>query len=127
MRLLPLKVRESFMVEIRKGMARRRPATNNLSEFVREAIIEKLQSLGIKVPEELALALDRTGKGGRPRGLYDEHRRHVAELNEAANSTPDAAATIAAKKAAEDVAKGGVKYGRKRKAGGSSGQTSSPS
>jgi hypothetical protein len=50
------------------------------SQFLREAVAEKLKELGIELPSESVIAPDRKGKGGRPRGssvtmLNDEPTR----------------------------------------------------
>ena len=57
---------------------------SNRSQFVRDAIKEKLEHYGIKVPGELALSPDRKGKGGPTK--YPEHRPSYFVLNEKANS-----------------------------------------
>jgi hypothetical protein len=93
MQLLPVKVRESLLAKIYQGMSRMRPPTNNVSAFVRAAIVEKLTRLGIEVPDDLALALDRAGKGGRPpKSVSSALDRIVAaesaSLNDAAARPP---------------------------------------
>lgn len=42
------------------------------SDFFREAIFDYLKTLGIKLPETLKYAPDRTGKGGRPKKVIEE-------------------------------------------------------
>ena len=51
------------------------------SQFCREAIAEKLRSMGFEVPIEEASSPNRAGKGGPRRTVY-LMSRHKAELNE---------------------------------------------
>ena len=53
------------------------------SQFCREAIAEKLRSMGFDVSEAEAASPDRRGKGGPRRTIY-AISRHKAELNERA-------------------------------------------
>ena len=59
------------------------------SQFCREAIAEKLRTLGIEVSEHEAASPDRAGKGGPRRVLY-RISRQKSELNES-TSAPGAA------------------------------------
>ena len=56
--------------------------TRSRSDFCREAIAEKLRTLGFDVSEHEAASPDRAGKGGPKRVLYPISRQ-AAELNEA--------------------------------------------
>lgn len=67
---------------------------------MRDALMEKLASLGIVVPKEKTVAPDRTGKGGRKRYPEDSGARSLAEdssrrtpvnYNQVPRSRPDAA------------------------------------
>jgi hypothetical protein len=51
------------------------------SQFCREAIAEKLRTLGFEVPEAETASPDRRGKGGPKRAVY-AIPRHKSELNE---------------------------------------------
>jgi hypothetical protein len=51
------------------------------SQFLREAVAEKLKELGIDLPSESVIAPDRKGKGGRPRASS------VTMLNDAPTKT----------------------------------------
>jgi hypothetical protein len=53
------------------------------SHFCRDAIAEKLRTMGIKVPEQEVAAPDRAGKGGPKRTIY-RVAGYRAELNETA-------------------------------------------
>ncbi len=56
------------------------------SHFCREAIAEKLRSLGFDVPERETASPDRAGKGGPKRVLYPLSRR-AAQLNDPASGS----------------------------------------
>lgn len=51
------------------------------SQWLRDAILEKLKSQGIELPEEVALAPDRSGKGG-PRPKPKVYQMPVAKVAE---------------------------------------------
>jgi len=57
------------------------------SQFCREAIAEKLRTLGISVHEQEANPPDRAGKGG-PRHTIYRVSHHPAALNEASPTPP---------------------------------------
>jgi len=61
-KLLPIAVDERFLRELDAGLAR--AGYRNRSQFIRDAIIEKLMRVGIPLPKELALPPHRIGKGG---------------------------------------------------------------
>lgn len=61
--------------------------THTRSQFCREAIAEKLRTLGIAVPEHEATSPDRVGKGG-PRRMIYRVTRHQAALNESSPQPP---------------------------------------
>src|ERR1017187_3385973 len=85
-KLLPIAVDEKFLRELDAGLA---PAGyRNRSQFIRDAIIEKLLRADISLSKELALPPHRIGKG---RGAfagnrYPLHRPSEYALNEKANS-----------------------------------------
>jgi hypothetical protein len=66
------------------------------SQFCREAIAEKLRTMGVDVPEHEAGSPDRAGKGGPKRITY-AIPRHKVELNET-RSTPVVAGKRSSKK-----------------------------
>jgi Arc/MetJ-type ribon-helix-helix transcriptional regulator len=61
--LLPIPAKEEFIDELDAGV--RSTGYANRSQFIRDAIVEKLDSMGIYVSRELAQPPPRTGKGGR--------------------------------------------------------------
>ena len=60
-------------------------ASHTRSHFCREAIAEKLRTLGFKVSDQEVSAPDRKGKGGPKRTVY-RLSRYRAELNETGGS-----------------------------------------
>ena len=91
-KLLPIAVDEKFLRELDAGLAQ--AGYRNRSQFIRDAIVEKLIRAGVSLPKELALPPHRLGKGGdAPRKFYyPAHRPSVLELNEKADSKKSAAA-----------------------------------
>jgi Arc/MetJ-type ribon-helix-helix transcriptional regulator len=81
-KLLPIAVDEKFLRELDAGLAR--AGYRNRSQFVRDAIVEKLTRAGIAVPKELALPPHRLGRGLKPQFLYPPHRTSAFALNEKA-------------------------------------------
>jgi hypothetical protein len=61
-KLLPVPVSEKFLQEINAGV--KRMGYTSRSQFVRDAIIEKLHRMGVVVAPELAFPPGRIGKGG---------------------------------------------------------------
>jgi hypothetical protein len=61
-KLLPFTAKGQFITEL-DGALRKLKITNR-SQFIRDAIKEKLCRLGIEIPDELVAADDRFGKGG---------------------------------------------------------------
>lgn len=61
-KLLNFPVTEEFEKKINEGAER---MVLDRSKFIREAIVEKLRSLGIEVPREVYASPPRMGKGGR--------------------------------------------------------------
>lgn len=92
-----------------------------ISQFVRDAIVDHLASLGIVVPRDKALAPDRAGKGGRPR-KYPAHRPDNLQFNESSSGTAPVAKSLGAT-AVKNLYAASPKRARKSKAGGSSGGT----
>ena len=62
-KLIPFPASEKFIHELNQGF--RRTGYSNRSQFIRDAIIEKLNRMGIETAPQLAAAPDRIGKGGR--------------------------------------------------------------
>lgn len=84
-KLLPIAVDEKFLRELDAGLTQ--AGYRNRSQFIRDAIIEKLTRVGVSLPKELALPPHRIGKGGAPRKIrYPGHRSSEYALNEKADS-----------------------------------------
>ncbi|HTB86009.1 MAG TPA: ribbon-helix-helix domain-containing protein [Candidatus Sulfotelmatobacter sp.] len=81
-KLLTVPCDEKFiaMIDDNLGVCR----YSNRSQFVRDAIKEKLEGYGITVPAELTLSPDRKGKGGPTK--YPEHRPSYFVMNEKPSS-----------------------------------------
>jgi len=80
-KLLPIAVDEKFLRELDAGLG---PAGyRNRSQFIRDAIVEKLLRANISLPRELALPPHRIGKlRTAGRGRYPAHRPSDLALNE---------------------------------------------
>ena len=83
-KLLPIAVDEKFLRELDAGLAQ--AGYRNRSQFVRDAIVEKLTRAGIAMPRELALPPRRLGKDPAAKSRYPAHRPSRFELNERAES-----------------------------------------
>jgi len=85
-KLMPIPVDEEFMRELHAGM--KRAGYQNRSQFVRDAIVEKLKRAGVSIPRELALPPVRAGKtpAPAPKIRYPSHQPSGYELNERAQS-----------------------------------------
>jgi Arc/MetJ-type ribon-helix-helix transcriptional regulator len=81
-KLMPIPVDEQFLRELDAGLTR--AGYRNRSQFVRDAILEKLKRAGISLPTDLALPPQRTGKGILAKIHYPEHKPSGNELNERA-------------------------------------------
>ena len=81
-KLLPVAVDEKFLRELDAGLAR--SGYRNRSQFIRDAIVEKLTRAGVAVPKELALPPHRIGKTVDSKARYPAHRPSRFELNETA-------------------------------------------
>lgn len=81
-KLLPIAVDEKFLRELDAGLAQ--AGYRNRSQFIRDAIIEKLTRAGIAMPRELALPPHRIGKSTEFKSRYPTHRPSRFELNERA-------------------------------------------
>jgi hypothetical protein len=79
-KLMPIPVDEQFLKELDAGMAR--AGYRNRSQFVRDAIVEKLKRAGISLPADLALPPQRTGKASPAKIHYPAHKPSGYELNE---------------------------------------------
>lgn len=97
-KLLPIAVDEKFLRELDAGLSK--AGYHNRSQFIRDAIVEKLTRAGVSLPKELALPPHRLGKGGdAPRKFYyPAHRPSALALNEKADSKKSAAARSAGAK-----------------------------
>ncbi|MGB7767371.1 MAG: ribbon-helix-helix domain-containing protein [Verrucomicrobiia bacterium] len=73
---------EKFLRELDAGLAQ--AGYRNRSQFIRDAIVEKLTRAGIAMPKDLALPPHRLGKGTEAKSLYPAHRPPRFELNERA-------------------------------------------
>jgi hypothetical protein len=62
-KLLPIAVDERFLRELDAGLAQ--AGYHNRSQFIRDAIVEKLIRADVPLPKELAMPPNRFGKGGR--------------------------------------------------------------
>jgi hypothetical protein len=81
-KLMPVPVDEQFLKELDAGLAR--AGYRNRSQFVRDAIVEKLKRAGFSMPKELALPPTRAGKTPppAPKITYPAHKPSGYELNE---------------------------------------------
>jgi Arc/MetJ-type ribon-helix-helix transcriptional regulator len=75
-------VDEKFLRELDAGLAQ--AGYRNRSQFVRDAIVEKLTRAGIAVSKELALPPHRIGKSLKAPFLYPVPRTSAFALNEKA-------------------------------------------
>lgn len=85
-KLLPIAVDEKFLRELDAGLG---PAGyRNRSQFIRDAIIEKLLRADVSLSKELALPPHRIGKGGggAAQSRYPVHRPSEYALNEKADA-----------------------------------------
>jgi hypothetical protein len=91
-KLLPIAVDEKFLRELDSGLSK--AGYRNRSQFIRDAIVEKLTRVGVSLPKELAMPPHRMGKGGGvPQKIYyPAHRPSALALNEKAGSKKSAAA-----------------------------------
>jgi hypothetical protein len=85
-KLLPIAVDEKFLRELDAGLVS--AGYRNRSQFIRDAIIEKLLRANISLPKDLALPPHRIGKGrgASVKGRYPAHRPSDYALNEKAPS-----------------------------------------
>ena len=83
-KLLPIAVDEKFLRELDAGLAQ--AGYRNRSQFIRDAIVEKLIRAGVTVPKELALPPHRIGKSTEAKSRYPAHRPSRFELNERAET-----------------------------------------
>ena len=85
-KLLPIAVDEKFLRELDAGLAQ--AGYRNRSQFIRDAIIEKLKRAGVSLPAELALPPHRMGKAADApvKFRYQPHKPSGYELNERAGS-----------------------------------------
>lgn len=84
-KLLSFPVDEKFIRELDAGLVK--AGYHNRSQFIRDAIIEKLERADIALPKELALPPHRLGKGSAPKKIqYPPHRSSVLALNEKSDS-----------------------------------------
>jgi hypothetical protein len=84
-KLMPVPVDDKFLRELHTGM--KRAGYRNRSQFVRDAIVEKLKRAGFSVPKNLAVPRGRTAKAeSSPKIRYPAHQPSGYELNERAES-----------------------------------------
>jgi hypothetical protein len=85
-KLLPIAVDEKFLRELDAGLGQ--AGYRNRSQFIRDAIIEKLLRADITLSRDLALPPHRIGKGGdaSAQSRYPVHRPSGFALNEKAAS-----------------------------------------
>jgi hypothetical protein len=85
-KLLPIAVDEKFLRELDAGLGR--AGYRNRSQFIRDAIVEKLLRANIALPPDLALPPQRMGKSRRTSApsRYPAHRPSDYALNEVADS-----------------------------------------
>ena len=81
-KLMPIPVDEQFLRELDAGLSR--AGYQNRSQFVRDAIVEKLKRAGVSIPKELAMAPNRFSKTApAPAKIqYPVHKPSGYELNE---------------------------------------------
>jgi hypothetical protein len=86
-KLLPIAVDEKFLRELDAGLVQ--AGYWNRSQFIRDAIVEKLMRAGVSLPKELSLPPHRIGQGGRSPGKirYPAHHPSEYALNEKATFT----------------------------------------
>lgn len=65
-KLLPIPARVEFIRQVDAGIVK--AGYTNRSQFIRDAIVEKLERASVRISRELSQPPPRTGKGGRPRG-----------------------------------------------------------
>jgi len=83
-KLMPIPVDEQFLRKLDAGMVH--AGYQNRSQFVRDAIVEKLKRAGISIPKRLAVPPPRFRKDGEaaPAKIrYPSHQPAGYELNEA--------------------------------------------
>lgn len=111
-KLVPIPMSEEFIADIDR--ASRAEGYDDRSKFIRQAVREKLESLGYDVPIERTMA---PGRARQPAAAaLQPTKQEKANL--------DSAAQRGISKAVKDAQKIGVVYGRLRKAGRTSGKTS---
>ncbi len=79
-KLLPVPVDAEFQRELESGLAR--AGYRNRSQFVRDAIVEKLTRAGIVLPKELAFPPNRYPRVAKTAVPYPPHRTAALALNE---------------------------------------------
>lgn len=77
-KLIPVPMNEDFINEINKAVGKSGYASR--AEFIRDAIIEKIQALGIKLPPELAIAPTRIGKGNQKKAELPPIAKNAVNL-----------------------------------------------
>jgi len=82
--LMPIPVDTKFLKELDSGM--QRAGYKNRSQFVRDAVVEKLKRAGVTIPKELAMPPDRVGRmrAAEAKVRYPVHQPSGYELNERA-------------------------------------------
>lgn len=93
-------MRESFLEEIDAALPK--AGFSDRSKFIRDAVYQRMRSLGFKVAEEDTTAPSRKGKGGRP--------THYAVKAQAVLRAVDVAAPVTEKRVSD------VRYAKKKRA-----------
>jgi hypothetical protein len=79
-KLLPIAVDEQFLKQLDAGLIQ--AGYHNRSQFIRDAIVEKLKRAGVALPPELARPPHRLGKSAEAKIQYPAHKPSGYELNE---------------------------------------------
>jgi hypothetical protein len=88
-KLITVPMNEEFIRAVNAGI--KRLGYGNRSDFIRDAIVEKLARDGIVIDPALAAAPSRAGVGGSPAHKpvrYGAHKPANAKWNDAASSSP---------------------------------------
>jgi hypothetical protein len=83
--LMPIPVDTKFLKELDSGM--QRAGYKNRSQFVRDAVVEKLKKAGVTIPRELSMPPGRVGRlraAAEAKIRYPAHQPSGYELNERA-------------------------------------------
>ena len=90
--LVPVPMKPEFIKELSDALGRL--GYSNRADFIRDAVLEKLEREGEKIPASIAAAPVRTGKGG-PKRAVARFETLTGALNEGASSEKTNAAVAA--------------------------------